>query len=273
MQPAGDTMPSAPVLLPPPASLAARMAGWFAVGTLFMLFGAPFAYRIGLLGEVPSIALFILGATTAICALACGVWGLARALTPSARAGGGPASALSAAIGGMAIASILYWMVLPGWDAPHVHDVTTSPGDPPEYLLLRGVHYARRDYLSYRDYDARSKGAVARAYPQIRTLVFDRSLRQVFSAADAAARDLHWTVFVADPTRGRIEAADWATIFGFVDDIVIRVRLNPAGYTVLDVRSASRTGAVDMGRNARRIQQFTAALHRHLPTVPSNRTP
>ncbi|MEN3974495.1 DUF1499 domain-containing protein [Emcibacter sp. SYSU 3D8] len=273
MAPAGTVQPPAPAELPLRYSLAARMAGWFAVGALFMLLGAPFAYRIGLLGELLSIALFIVGATLAFCALAAGLVGIVRALMPSARVRGGLNSAVAVLIGGASLAAILHWMVLPGWDAPRIHDVTTSPKDPPEFDVARVAHYAGRDYLTYRAYDAQMQGKVSTAYPEIRTLVFDKSLRQVFVAAEAAAKDLQWTVFAADPTKGRIEAGDWSTIFGFVDDIVIRIRLNAAGYTVLDIRSASRTGAVDMGRNARRIQAFTEALDRHLPQYSTTRTP
>ncbi|MGE4061172.1 MAG: DUF1499 domain-containing protein [Sphingomonadales bacterium] len=271
MPPTGAMSPSNHVELPQPVSLASRMAGWFAVGAMFMLLGAPFAYRIGLLGELMSIALFIVGATLAFCAFAAGLVGIVLALRPSNRLKGGWNALVSTLIGGMALAAILHWMVLPGWDAPQIHDVTTSPRDPPEFDVARVAHYARRDYSSYREYDRRMNGKVASAYPALRTLVFDRSLRQVFTAAEAAAADLHWTVFSADSTHGRIEAGDWATIFGFVDDIVIRVRLNAAGYTVLDIRSASRTGSVDMGRNARRIERFSEALHGHLPLYPAPR--
>ncbi len=273
MPPAGAAPPPNTVELPKAEALATRMAGWFAVGALFLLLGSPFAYRIGLLGELMAIALFILGATAAFCAFAAGVVGIAQAIRRPVRIRNGLNALVSTLIGGLALAAILHWMVLPGWDAPKVHDVTTSPKDPPEFEVVRVPHYARRDYSTYRDYDTRMKGKVSAAYPKIRTLVFDRSLRQVFTAAEAAAKDLHWTIFSASSTAGRIEAGDWATIFGFVDDIVIRVRLNAAGYTVLDIRSASRTGDADMGRNARRIQRFTEALDARLPKYPAPRAP
>ncbi len=250
---------------PPPMSAASRMAGWFVVGALFMLLGAPFGYRIGLLGENIAIGLFVIGAALALCAVATGLVGIVQAVRRAAKPATGVSSAISALIGGLAFAAILCWMVIPGWSAPRVHDVTTAPRNPPEFDALRADHYAHRGYLGYHDYDRMTGGKVSAAYPKLRTLVFDRSLRQVFTAAEAAARDLHWTVVAADSTRGRIEARDWATIFGFVDDIVIRVRLNASGYTILDIRSASRSGAVDMGRNAARIARFVAALERHLP--------
>lgn len=249
----------------PPTSLASRVAGWMTVSALFLLIGAPFGYRIGLLGPATAVALFVVGAVLALFAVLAGVVGIVRALMPSAHVSGGLGSTFSVLIGGVALAAVLYWMVIPGLGSPPVHDVSTSVTDPPEFDALRVAHYAGRDYVSYREYNAALKGKVSSAYPDLRTLVFDKSLRQVFSAAEASARDLHWRVVTADPFKGRIEAADHATVFGFIDDIVIRVRLNPAGYTVLDIRSASRNGTSDWGRNARRIQLFIAVLNSHLP--------
>jgi hypothetical protein len=249
----------------PSPSLASRAAGWMTVGALFLLIGAPFGYRIGLLGPATAVALFAVGAVLALLAVIAGLVGIARALMPSANVSGGFGSTFSVLIGGVALAAVLYWMVIPGLGSPSVHDVSTSVANPPEFDVLRVAHYAGRDYVSYREYDAEMKGKVASAYPGLRTLVFDKSLHQVFSAAEASAKDLHWQAAAADPFKGRIEATDRATIFGFTDDIVIRVRLNPAGYTVLDIRSASRNGMADWGRNARRIQSFIAVLNSHLP--------
>ena len=256
---------------PPNVALSTRLAGWCAVAALFLLIGGPFAYRIGLLGAGISIALFVVGGVFALLAIIAGLVGIAQTLRPSARLTGAGKAGLSVLVGGLALAGILHWMVIPDWGAPRIHDVTTSPKDPPEFDKLRVQHYTGRDYVSYRDYDRRANGQVSAAYPELRTLVFDKSLRQVFAAAEAAAGDLHWAIVASEPTRGRIEAADWATIFGFVDDIVIRVRLNPSGYTVLDIRSASRSGTGDLGRNADRIRLFTAVLKHHLPQ--QSRTP
>ena len=43
--------------------------------------------------------------------------------------------------------------------------------------------------------------------------------------------------------------------FGFVDDIVIRVRATESGSEV-DLRSVSRVGRSDLGANAARIEAF-----------------
>jgi uncharacterized protein (DUF1499 family) len=50
-------------------------------------------------------------------------------------------------------------------------------------------------------------------------------------------------------------------VFGFEDDVVIRVRPAPAGSgSVIDVRSKSRDGKGDLGVNAERIRTFVARL-------------
>jgi uncharacterized protein (DUF1499 family) len=68
-----------------------------------------------------------------------------------------------------------------------------------------------------------------------------------------------WTIVAQDATRGRIEAYDRTRWYGFVDDIVIRLMAEGAG-TRVDMRSASRVGISDLGKNAERIGAYFAAL-------------
>lgn len=61
------------------------------------------------------------------------------------------------------------------------------------------------------------------------------------------------------PDEAMIEAFARTPIFGFVDDVVVRLRSNSEG-TQVDMRSASRSGEHDLGSNARRIRRFFADL-------------
>ena len=54
-------------------------------------------------------------------------------------------------------------------------------------------------------------------------------------------------------------ATDRTRWFGFRDDIVVRIRPEGAGSRV-DVRSASRVGRSDIGKNAERVREFLAKL-------------
>ena len=62
---------------------------------------------------------------------------------------------------------------------------------------------------------------------------------------------------------GQIEAVDRTLVLGFSDDIVVRVG-GRDGQAKIDVRSASRYGRHDFGRNAERIRGFLRELHARL---------
>ena len=66
-------------------------------------------------------------------------------------------------------------------------------------------------------------------------------------------------VVFADKSRGRIEATDTTFWFGFKDDVAIRIRAEGAG-SVVDIRSVSRVGQSDLGKNAERIGQILDVL-------------
>ncbi len=73
-----------------------------------------------------------------------------------------------------------------------------------------------------------------------------------------------WQLLDADEGRGRIRAEARTRVFGFVDDIWFRVKLDDNALTRLDMRSASRVGRADLGTNARRIARFMKHLDRRL---------
>ncbi len=51
-----------------------------------------------------------------------------------------------------------------------------------------------------------------------------------------------------------IEAVDTSLLFGFKDDVVIRISSHKEAGSLVDVRSMSRQGKSDLGVNAKRIQ-------------------
>jgi uncharacterized protein (DUF1499 family) len=73
------------------------------------------------------------------------------------------------------------------------------------------------------------------------------------------AGKLGWQVVNVDPANGLLEATDTSFWFGFVDDIVVRLTVD-AGKTRVDIRSVSRVGQSDIGKNAARINAFLTAL-------------
>jgi hypothetical protein len=103
------------------------------------------------------------------------------------------------------------------------------------------------------------------------------------SRSGAATETTAGSQLPASPGTGTLDPADGDTepdkvatvevmaatpIFHFLDDVVIRLKTNDDGSTQVDMRSASRYGAHDLGENARRIKGFYAKLDAALQPDP-----
>jgi hypothetical protein len=141
---------------------------------------------------------------------------------------------------------------------PPIHDITTDPFNPPQFVALRGIRMAEPNGVDYAGVGIAAQQQ--KGYPDIKSAVVkDEPLKAVQRAIDAA-RACGWDIVSSDGPTGRIEATDTTTWFGFTDDIVVRVRPEPSGGSRIDVRSASRVGRSDIGRNAERVREFLGRL-------------
>jgi uncharacterized protein (DUF1499 family) len=140
---------------------------------------------------------------------------------------------------------------------PPIHDITTDIDEPPAFVALE---QARRASPNGFDHGGSAVAAQQRAaYPDIAPKNFAGTPQEAFARARGAAAAMGWEVVAADENALRIEATDTTLLFGFKDDIVIRIR--PAGAMArLDVRSVSRVGRSDLGTNARRVRRFLARV-------------
>ncbi len=155
---------------------------------------------------------------------------------------------------GVAMLAACVGFVLVAAQVPRIHDITTDPEDPPEFVRLQGV-----DGREYPDGGPDVPHLQREAYPDIVPIVVDMPPLQAFATAREAAERLGWTVAWAYPDGGRLEAYDETALFRFVDDIAVRVRPSGSGSRI-DVRSVSRVGESDLGVNAARIRRFAEAL-------------
>jgi hypothetical protein len=169
-----------------------------------------------------------------------------------------------------------------GQAIPPIHDVTTDRADPPIYSFRvfgeRGEEANSLDLTNKRIpatwsnpafADRLSLEVQAEHYPDIVPLPTGLPADQAFAIALEAARAQGWaigdTLAPTPEQEGRIEATETSFWFGFVDDIIVRVRATPEG-SVIDVRSTSRVGLSDLGANAKRIRAFSAAVLERLST-------
>ncbi|WP_198336422.1 DUF1499 domain-containing protein [Psychrobacter celer] len=68
---------------------------------------------------------------------------------------------------------------------------------------------------------------------------------------------------VIDADTGIVEATDTTPWVGFQDDVVIRVA-DAGSKRLVDIRSKSRIGGSDLGKNAERIRRFIKELDKIL---------
>ncbi len=136
--------------------------------------------------------------------------------------------------------------------APPIHDVTTDPDDPPPFEAAVPLRAGKNTA----DYPGEAVASVQRrAYPDLAPVVLPVAPSVAFERVLGVTRELGWEVVARDVTSGRIEAVDTTFWFGFEDDVVVRLRPDPAG-TRMDVRSSSRVGVGDLGTNARRVREL-----------------
>lgn len=153
--------------------------------------------------------------------------------------------------------ALLLALALGGPDVPPIHDITTDVTDPPRFS--EAIVEARGNKANTLEIDSEVIEQQVAAYPDLTTLVSERSIRDTFERSEDIARELGWDILNADLNAGRIEAVDTTAIMGFKDDVVIRVRSNAEG-TLVDLRSVSRVGVSDLGANAERIRDFSEAF-------------
>lgn len=95
---------------------------------------------------------------------------------------------------------------------------------------------------------------------------FERVWLETLEMADG---DLEgWRLMEADDREGVVKAEARTRVFGWVDDVVIRIRLDPNAQTRVDMESRSRTGRGDLGANRRRIRMYFRELERRLDVKP-----
>ena len=152
---------------------------------------------------------------------------------------------------------------------PAIHDVTTDTQAPPvfgevilaERAATKGVNTL--DYLGKmapvtKKNGAKSESLVAalqtKAYPQIRPVIINENPEAAFAKALATAKSMGWTIKEENQSEGRIDATKTSFWYGFKDDIAIRLNASAGGGTVVNLRSVSRVGISDLGKNAERIE-------------------
>ena len=151
---------------------------------------------------------------------------------------------------------------------PFIHDITTDTQNVPQFsaeLLRKRAQVKGVNKTDYKGKTDKREGQLvsvlqSQAYPDIRPVIVAEPQDVVFGKAEAIAIDMGWSIESRDYDGGIIEATATSFWYGFKDDIIIRLRPSEGGGTLVDMRSISRIGDSDLGKNAARIRKFMKTL-------------
>jgi fatty-acyl-CoA synthase len=224
--------------------------------------GAIAGVRLGLLSDKGGRTLMLPATALGLAALAMALLWLRSALARNA--GEGKRTGLIALTGSLVFLYFPLTYVYYGYTSLPIHDVTTEPGDPPQFVALDKLHPANNRVfdparkISYKGEQVTVAYALHEEYPALTKphaglLV---SPQKAYWRCYEAVKKLGWTIVDASEKDLRIEATDKSLWFGRISDIVIRVRPAGASGSRVDMRAQSRDGDLDHGRNAARIKAF-----------------
>lgn len=139
-----------------------------------------------------------------------------------------------------------------GLQVPKIHDISTNLDDNIVFEKAPALRKAGENSLGL---PSEKVIRLHREFYQLQPLVFDDKANNVYRRALEIANELGWDIHYQNDERLVFEATDTTALFGFVDDIGVRIR-ETEGKSVVDVRSVSRVGVSDLGANAKRVLRF-----------------
>lgn len=139
---------------------------------------------------------------------------------------------------------------------PVIHDIATDVNHPPQFIHALSL---REDAENSLEWNPETVAMQQQAYPDIQSIYLALPVNQAWTLVEQTIMQLPWELTYHNREKGVFEATSTSFWFGFVDDIVIRLAAD-GDKTRVDIRSASRVGKSDLGKNAQRIRFFRQAL-------------
>ncbi len=146
-------------------------------------------------------------------------------------------------------------------NVPPIHDISTDLVNPPEFVAIAPLRADAPNPVAYDGIETAEQQRTA--YPELQTLRYNQSQSQLVEAIEQAIDNLGWELVDIDTDNGIIEATDTTAWFGFKDDVVVRIT-DSDNERLVDIRSKSRVGGSDLGKNAARIHTLVDELNRVL---------
>lgn len=148
-------------------------------------------------------------------------------------------------------------MLNEGKSVPPIHDISTDLVSPPEFVVMAPLRADAPNPVEYAGVEAATQQRAA--YPELQTLNYPQSKSELVEATKQVIDHLGWQLVNIDADQGIVEATDRTMWFGFKDDVIVRITDN-GSKRLVDIRSKSRVGGSDLGKNAERIHGFIEEL-------------
>lgn len=181
--------------------------------------------------------------------------------------------ALVALLLGSALLAYPGYLAVRAYRLPWISDVTTDPIDPPIFQGLAAARLLDGKRPEYAGLHVAEQQRIA--YPEIVPLVVDVRPVIAYELASAAVNKRRWRIVGEQLPQagaaGRIEAIALTTVLGFADDVILRVRADGTGSRI-DIRSASRFEAFDVGANADRVRSLIATITEAVDALPPDQS-
>lgn len=152
-----------------------------------------------------------------------------------------------------------------GLKVPKIHDISTDLDDNLEFENAMLLRLPSENSLSLPS--ERAKELHRSHYKNMQSLMVSEAPSEAYAKALRIASELGWIVRFQNDESTTFEATESTTLFGFVDDIVVRVEAAEDSAepgrkegSKIDMRSVSRVGQSDLGANAKRIGLFQEAF-------------
>ncbi len=144
-----------------------------------------------------------------------------------------------------------------------INDIVTSPKNPLDFNKIKYLpENSDRDFT----YEPKLYKTQKFLYLNIKPLLIAKPAKDVFATALEIAQNMkQWQIIYTNKRSLIIEVVVKTLLFGFKDDVVIKVTNNKT-LSQIDMRSKSRLGLGDMGVNAKRISKFFFDLKKELIT-------
>jgi len=134
-----------------------------------------------------------------------------------------------------------------------LNDISTDTVNPPLFDAVASLRPAKSNTLKYPGVKAAKRQE--ELFPDITSIQSSLSKENAFKRALDIAETMNWDVVYQDVNTGTIEAVASTIVFDFKDDVVIRIQSATTGI-LIDIRSHSRIGRSDRGKNAQRVREF-----------------